>query len=542
MRPFRIGRTPVTNATFLTFAEGGGYQRREWWSDEGWSWKEDYDITHPGGWAAGPDGWRQWRIDGWAPLHPDEPVVHVSWFEADALARSLGARLPTEAEWEKAATWDQERGRRCPIPWGDEPAVPGDGRANLDQTGLGPQPAGSLPAGAAPSGALGMLGDTWEWTSTALPRLSRLHRRTRTASTPRCSSARTTASCAAARGRRARTWRRRRSATGTCRSGARSSPACGWRGTPRDAASSTATSTPTRRGRWPRTCSTASRARPRSWRPSTSTTRAARSCSTASPSCPEYYPTRAERAILEAEADAIVAATRAGELVELGSGTAAKTRVLLDAMARAGHAAALRAVRRRRAAGPRRRGRAGRRVPRPRGPRRGRRLRAPPRRDPAGAARLPRIVAFLGGTIGNFPPGSRRRFLRSLGGAARRRRLPAARHRPRQGPARARGGLRRQRRGDGRVQPQRAARPQPRARRRLRPRAVRPRRVLRPGARVDRDAAARPPRPHASTSPPSTSTSRSPAARSCGRRSRPSSRPSASPPTSRPPASSCASG
>jgi iron(II)-dependent oxidoreductase len=166
MRPFLIGRTPVTNATFLTFHEGGGYQRREWWSDEGWSWKEDYDITHPGGWAAGPHGWRQWRVDGWAPLHPDEPVVHVSWFEADALARSLGARLPTEQEWEKAAAWDQERGVSLPYPWGERPAVPGDGRANLDQTGLGPQPAGSLPAGAAPSGALGMLGDTWEWTST----------------------------------------------------------------------------------------------------------------------------------------------------------------------------------------------------------------------------------------------------------------------------------------------------------------------------------------------------------------------------------------
>ena len=75
---------------------------------------------------------------------------------------------------------------------------------------------------------------------------------------------------------------------------------------------------------------------------------------------PEYYPTRAERAILEAAADAIVAATGAAELVELGSGTAAKTRVLLDAMAGAGHAAALRAVRRRPSSGPRLRRRAGR--------------------------------------------------------------------------------------------------------------------------------------------------------------------------------------
>jgi iron(II)-dependent oxidoreductase len=164
---FLIGRTPVTNATFLTFAEGGGYQRREWWSDEGWSWKEDYDITHPGQWAAGPEGWRQWRVDGWAPLHPDEPVVHVSWFEADAFARAHGARLPTEQEWEKAAAWNQDRQVSQPYPWGEHPPAPGDRRASLDQTGLGPLPAGSLPAGAAPSGALGMLGDTWEWTATA---------------------------------------------------------------------------------------------------------------------------------------------------------------------------------------------------------------------------------------------------------------------------------------------------------------------------------------------------------------------------------------
>jgi iron(II)-dependent oxidoreductase len=90
---FRIARRPVTNATWLHFTEGGGYQRREWWSDEGWAWKEDYDITHCPDAEAG---------------QPDAPVCHVSWFEADAFARSRGARLPTEAEWEKAATWTQK--------------------------------------------------------------------------------------------------------------------------------------------------------------------------------------------------------------------------------------------------------------------------------------------------------------------------------------------------------------------------------------------------------------------------------------------------
>jgi gamma-glutamyl hercynylcysteine S-oxide synthase len=92
---FKVGRTPVTNATWLHFCEGGGYVRREWWSREGWAWKEDFDITHHACAGAGD---------------PDAPVVHVSWFEADAFARAHGVRLPTEDEWEKAATWGQLEG------------------------------------------------------------------------------------------------------------------------------------------------------------------------------------------------------------------------------------------------------------------------------------------------------------------------------------------------------------------------------------------------------------------------------------------------
>ena len=164
VREFRIGRTPITNATYLHFVEGGGYERRPWWSDEAWAWKEQYDITHPQGWARGPDGeWRRWTLDGWAPLDPGEPVVHVSWFEADALARAHDARLPTEAEWEKAATWDQAAGTKRRYPWGEQ--EPTAEHANLDHALLGPAPAGAYPAGAAACGALGLLGDVWEWTA-----------------------------------------------------------------------------------------------------------------------------------------------------------------------------------------------------------------------------------------------------------------------------------------------------------------------------------------------------------------------------------------
>jgi iron(II)-dependent oxidoreductase len=157
---FRIGRTPVTNGTWMHFAEGGGYERREWWTDEAWHWKEEYDITHPMGWT---DDGREWRLGALEDLDPDKPVVHVSWFEADAFARAHGLRLPTEAEWEKAATWDQEVQAKRNWPWGEEP--PDATRANLDAMLPGPARAGALSAGASPCGALGMAGDVWEWTA-----------------------------------------------------------------------------------------------------------------------------------------------------------------------------------------------------------------------------------------------------------------------------------------------------------------------------------------------------------------------------------------
>ncbi len=92
---FALARRPVSNASWMRFSEGGGYERREWWSREGWAWKEEHDITHHPAIAAG---------------HPEAPVCHVSWFEADAFARAHDARLPTEAEWERAATWTQQAG------------------------------------------------------------------------------------------------------------------------------------------------------------------------------------------------------------------------------------------------------------------------------------------------------------------------------------------------------------------------------------------------------------------------------------------------
>jgi len=94
---FQISRRPVSNGSWMRFSEGGGYERREWWSDEGWAWKQEHDITHHPAVAVAA---------GTAGLQ--SPACHVSWFEADAFARAHDARLPSEAEWERAATWDQQ--------------------------------------------------------------------------------------------------------------------------------------------------------------------------------------------------------------------------------------------------------------------------------------------------------------------------------------------------------------------------------------------------------------------------------------------------
>ncbi|MBV8429785.1 MAG: ergothioneine biosynthesis protein EgtB [Solirubrobacterales bacterium] len=162
VRRFQIGGHPITNASYLHFVEGGGYERREWWSDEGWAWKEQYDITRPGGWT--PDHTGEWRLGHLEELDPRPPVVHVSWFEADAFARAHGLRLPTEVEWEKAATWNQELGAAQRYPWGNEAPIPGV-HANVDLVERSPAPAGSYPAGASPAGAFGLIGDVWEWTA-----------------------------------------------------------------------------------------------------------------------------------------------------------------------------------------------------------------------------------------------------------------------------------------------------------------------------------------------------------------------------------------
>jgi iron(II)-dependent oxidoreductase len=158
---FALGHVPVTNADWSAFIDDGGYRRREWWSPEGWEWRISENAERPLYWLA--DG-RERRLAGVRELREDAPVVHVCLHEAEAFARRHGLRLPTEIEWELAATYDHASGDKRRWPWGDD--APSPHTANLiESANFATVPSAALSAGDSPCGARAMIGDVWEWTS-----------------------------------------------------------------------------------------------------------------------------------------------------------------------------------------------------------------------------------------------------------------------------------------------------------------------------------------------------------------------------------------
>jgi iron(II)-dependent oxidoreductase len=148
---YRIDTTPVTNAAYTRFVEAGGYDDPAHWTDDGWTWRKEADLTAPQYWARSAAWeWVRRRFGRTEPVPPDEPVQHVCWYEADAYARWAGARLPTEVEWEAAAHGTPAAG------------------ADLWREGarrFAPAPVGTTADVVSAHGVRGMLGGVWEWTA-----------------------------------------------------------------------------------------------------------------------------------------------------------------------------------------------------------------------------------------------------------------------------------------------------------------------------------------------------------------------------------------
>jgi len=165
LQDFKLDRALVTNGEFLEFIRDGGYQNFRWWFSEGWEAVNREQWRAPLYWEES-DG--EWLIRDFGGLRAvasraADPVCHVSYFEASAFAKWAGKRLPTEAEWEKAACYHVAHGRQA-FPWGN--GSPDIDNANLFENGLWTvAPVGAFPRGASAYGCEQMIGDVWEWTT-----------------------------------------------------------------------------------------------------------------------------------------------------------------------------------------------------------------------------------------------------------------------------------------------------------------------------------------------------------------------------------------
>ena len=166
LQDFLIDRAPVSNGDYLEFINSGGYQDFRWWHSAGWEKVNQEQWRAPLYWEQ-RDG--EWMVRDFAGLRRatdklNEPVSHVSFLEASAYAKWAGKRLPTEAEWEKAASFSPGLNSRQAFPWGEDEV--GAHRANMFENGLWRvAPTGAFPEGQSAYGCQQMIGDVWEWTT-----------------------------------------------------------------------------------------------------------------------------------------------------------------------------------------------------------------------------------------------------------------------------------------------------------------------------------------------------------------------------------------
>jgi iron(II)-dependent oxidoreductase len=163
MRPFLIDCTAVTNGQYLDFISDGGYARQEFWSKAGRQWVTETGAVAPKHWFRDGDAWFHRIMDVTRAVDRSRPVCHVCYHEAEAFAKWSGKRLPTEFEWEAAASWDPASNSARGFPWGD--SAPTSRLANIDQLSFDIAPVDAYDRNVSPIGCYGMIGDTWEWTS-----------------------------------------------------------------------------------------------------------------------------------------------------------------------------------------------------------------------------------------------------------------------------------------------------------------------------------------------------------------------------------------
>jgi ergothioneine biosynthesis protein EgtB len=166
LQSYKIDTAPVTNAQFIEFINDGGYCEYKYWLADGWDKVVEDGWNSPLYWQYNSDTktWMKKDLRGFAKINQDEPVVNLSYYEADAYARWAKKRLPTEAEWEKAASWNEDLQKKTRFPWGD--SLPTPRLANLMDSNIwGPTKIGSYPEGKSHYGCHQMIGDVWEWTS-----------------------------------------------------------------------------------------------------------------------------------------------------------------------------------------------------------------------------------------------------------------------------------------------------------------------------------------------------------------------------------------
>jgi iron(II)-dependent oxidoreductase len=162
LKPFLIDRLPVTNERYLEFMNDGGYKREELWSEQGRRWLAESGVESPKYWEREGSRWATRVMELTREVDATRPVCHVCFYEAEAFARWDGKRLPTEIEWEAAASWDPASRTALAFPWGNS----ADPRyANIDQLSFDTAPVGTFDENVSPIGCYGMIGDVWEWTS-----------------------------------------------------------------------------------------------------------------------------------------------------------------------------------------------------------------------------------------------------------------------------------------------------------------------------------------------------------------------------------------